>query len=530
MPSDKPAPARILLVEDEAIIARDLERRLQRLGYEVVGIADTGAGAIAKALETRPALVFMDIVLQGPIDGVDTAAALARQMDVPVVFLTAHTDAVAIQRAKQVAPYGYLTKPFEERELHTTIEMALYRHQIEAEARLLQHAVSGATTGIAVVDLRQRDRTITLVNNEFERITGYSADWAVGRPAGFLSGPGTDPATSQEVRRAVEEGREGRWTLVLHRKDGTPYWSDVSFSPVRNVAGHPTHLLCFHTDVTERKQNEEALFRAAKMESVGHLASGIAHDFNNLLTVINGRAEVVLARVGQDAPMSADVEEIHNAGERAAALTRQLLAFSRQQILAPQVMNLNTAITRMESLLRRLIGEDIALVVALADGLGNVKAELGQLEQVITNLAVNARDAMPEGGQLAIETQHIVVDEVYARQHGVAVPPGPYVVLAISDSGVGMDKETRARIFEPFFTTKEPGKGTGLGLATTFGIVKQCTGLSGCTARSAWEPASRFVCHRSWKRRAPPSRRRRWGPPPAPKPCSSWKMTPAFLS
>ena len=230
-------------------------------------------------------------------------------------------------------------------------------------------------------------------------------------------------------------------------------------------------------DITEKKRLEAQFLQAQKMESVGQLASGIAHDFNNLLTVINGMSELVLTQVSHDNPVHADVQEILHAGERAATLTRQLLAFSRQQILAPRVLNLNTVVAGMESLLRRVLGEDIDLMVVPTPGVGRVKADPGQLEQVITNLAVNARDAMPQGGQLTIETRNVTLGGDEARRHGVAVPPGSYVQLVVSDSGVGMDEATRARIFEPFFTTKGSGQGTGLGLSTVYGIVKQSDGF-----------------------------------------------------
>ncbi len=230
-------------------------------------------------------------------------------------------------------------------------------------------------------------------------------------------------------------------------------------------------------DITERKRLENQFRQAQKMESVGRLASGIAHDFNNLLTVINGTSELLLAQTSADNPVHADLQEIFRSGERAASLTHQLLAFSRQQILEVRVVSLNTVVAGMEDLLRRLLGEDINLVVMLTPDANQVKVDPGQLEQVIANLAVNARDAMPQGGQLTIETQPVTIDETYARQHSVAVPPGSYVRLTVSDSGVGMDEATRARIFEPFFTTKAPGKGTGLGLSTAYGIVKQSGGF-----------------------------------------------------
>jgi CheY-like chemotaxis protein len=212
------------------------------------------------------------------------------------------------------------------------------------------------------------------------------------------------------------------------------------------------------------------------MEAVGRLAGGIAHDFNNLLTVITSYSDILLEDLASQDPRRGDVEEIGKAAASAARLTRQLLAFSRQQVLEPRVLDLNASLASADKLLRRLLGEDIELVTAPAPSLGTVKADPGQLEQVIVNLAVNARDAMPEGGKLTLETANADMDDAYVREHPAA-KPGSYVVLAVSDTGVGMDEETQRRIFEPFFTTKEAGKGTGLGLATVYGIVKQSGGF-----------------------------------------------------
>ena len=236
------------------------------------------------------------------------------------------------------------------------------------------------------------------------------------------------------------------------------------------------------SEFLERKQveealraSEEALRQSQKIEAVGRLAGGIAHDFNNLLTVINGYSQLLLSRLGSDDPDRVEIEEINTAGARAAALTRQLLAFSRKQVLQPKVLELNAVVTNMERMLHPMIGEDIELHTVLHPQLGRVLADPGQIEQVIMNLAINARDAMPHGGRLTIETANVELNETYARRL-LTITPGPHVLMAVSDTGCGMDKGTQAHIFEPFFTTKEQGKGTGLGLSTVYGIVKQSGG------------------------------------------------------
>jgi len=225
----------------------------------------------------------------------------------------------------------------------------------------------------------------------------------------------------------------------------------------------------------EKRWLEEQLRQAQKMESIGKLAGGIAHDFNNLLTAIIGYSELVLNQTRNDDPLRQHIEEIKKAGERAASLTRQLLAYSRKQVLQPRVLDLNAVIAELDKMLRRLIGADIELVTRLAPELGRVKIDPSQIGQIVINLAVNARDAMPQGGKLTIETTNAQLDEAYARKN-VAVTPGQYVMLSVSDTGCGMDAQTQSRMFEPFFTTKEIGKGTGLGLSMVYGIVKQSGG------------------------------------------------------
>jgi signal transduction histidine kinase/ActR/RegA family two-component response regulator len=266
------------------------------------------------------------------------------------------------------------------------------------------------------------------------------------------------------------------------RKDGKKLYGEVSVSLIRSSTGEPVGFRGIARDITERKRAEkemaalqEQLTQSQKMEAVGRLAGGIAHDFNNLLTVIKGYTQLSLLDLKENNPLWENIQEIQKATERATNLTRQLLAFSRRQILDPKVLDLNSLLRDTEKMLRRMIGEDIELVTRLSEGLGRVKIDPGQIEQVILNLAVNARDAMPSGGKLTIETANAQSDEGYALTH-LGLTPGHYVRLSVSDTGVGMSREIQEKAFDPFFTTKEKGKGTGLGLSTVHGIVTQSGG------------------------------------------------------
>jgi two-component system cell cycle sensor histidine kinase/response regulator CckA len=312
------------------------------------------------------------------------------------------------------------------------------------------------------------------VNKAGERITGYTREESLRMNLAQTVAPEYLAKARQMVARKLAGEEITAYDLEIIAKNGRRVAIEVN-TRIMHQDGAAVGVQGIARDVTERKQLEAQLRQAQKMEAVGQLAGGVAHDFNNLLTAITGYSDLTLRKLKAEDPLRHNIEEIKKAGERAAALTRQLLAFSRKQVLQPKVLDLNAVVSEMEKMLHRLIGEDIDLKASLRPDLGRIKADPGQVEQVLMNLVVNARDAMPRGGRLTIETENVYLDEEYARQH-VAIKTGPYVMLAVSDTGTGIDEETRARIFEPFFTTKEAGKGTGLGLSTVYGIVKQSGG------------------------------------------------------
>ena len=308
-----------------------------------------------------------------------------------------------------------------------------------------------------------------------ERLYGYTAEEIIGRPIAVLFTPDHYP----EYLKIMEKVRKGErlpaYDTVRRRKDGTAITASVDICPIEVRDGEIVGASKIAHDITRMKQLEEQFRQAQKMQAVGRLAGGVAHDFNNLLTIISGYSEMLLNAVPPDDPKRGKLTEIKKAGERAAALTRQLLAFSRKQVLEPKVLDLNAVVANCEKMLQRLVGEDVDLVAVLDPALGRVKTDPGQIEQVLMNLVVNARDAMPQGGKLTIETANAVLDQTYCRSHA-GVKPGRYIMLAVSDTGCGMDEQTKAHIFEPFFTTKEEGRGTGLGLAMVYGFIKQSEG------------------------------------------------------
>lgn len=359
------------------------------------------------------------------------------------------------------------------RAIAQTLGEAIQRRHAEEAMQLRGVALASAANGIVITD---HNGLILYVNYAFQQLTGYSANDVLGQTPAVLKSGQHDDLFYRHMWQHMREGKVWRGELVNRRKDGTLYQEEMTITPVRNAAGKVTNYIAIKQDISERRHLQQQLQQAQKMESIGRLAGGIAHDFNNLLQAITGFSSILLADLGEGDPRRDDVQEIDRAAQRAVALTRQLLAFSRKQKMELTPLDVNQVVLNTEKMLRRLIGENIVLESKLQDALPPVLADGGQLEQVIVNLAVNARDAMPEGGRLTLSTRRVHLAAQAVPDMGNA-PPGDYIELSVTDTGHGMTPEVRERLFEPFFSTKGAGKGTGLGLAVVYGIVRQHSGF-----------------------------------------------------
>ena len=364
------------------------------------------------------------------------------------------------------------------------------RKQDEDALRVRGAALNAAATGMVIMD---RSGRISWINPAFSELTGFAAEELIGRkPRELLSRASGAHAFYEQLERTIASGDDWHGEVTNARKNGDAFVEDLTITPVHDVRGEVTHFVAINRDLTETRAIQTRLLQSQKLETVGRLAGGVAHDFNNLLTVISGIVDLSLADVNHSTALGADLLEVQRAVSRASALTRQLLAFSRQQVMQPTLVNVNVMVRDLAKMLRRLIDESIGLRLNLSEIPGIVHADLGQLEQVVVNLSVNARDAMPAGGTLTIETHVLNATSEIECWHGV-LAPGRYVAIHVRDTGLGMTEATLGRLFEPFFTTKLPGFGTGLGLATVHGIVTQSGG--GLQVRSVVGRGSEFTVY-----------------------------------
>jgi PAS domain S-box-containing protein len=382
------------------------------------------------------------------------------QVEDGVIVLSAIRDISDRKRIEQE-----LRRANEELHLRTTEQIGEYRTKLAAIIDSSEDAIIG----------KNLDGTITSWNKGAERIYGYTPAEAIGKNISILA-PSDRPDEIPEILRKIARGESTEhYESMRVAKDGRHLNVSITVSPLRDSAGEIVGASAIARDITGQRRAEDQLRQSQKMEAIGRLAGGVAHDFNNVLGIINACTEFLRDRIDPEAEPALYVENIRRAIERGSALTRQLLAFSRRQVVQPVLLDLNDRLKDISKLLRPLMGDDVQISISPRSRSAVVEADPGQIDQIIVNLAVNARDAMPRGGKFILETDNVEIDQTFAEQHQ-PLNPGKYVMLAVSDDGSGMDKATLSRIFEPFFTTKEAGKGTGLGLATVYGIVQQSGG------------------------------------------------------
>ena len=489
------SPIRILYLEDDANDAAIIQSTLEAGGITGVTTRVQSRADFVAALERGGLdLILSDFTLPA-FDGL-AALKMARAQcpEVPFILVSGTLgEERAIDSLKSGAT-DYILKEHLARlvpAVHRAMEevaVRAERRRLEQEMDLQTTALKSAANSIMITDIKG---IILWVNPAFTRLTGYSEQEAIGQNPRILKSDQQDQAVHKNLWKTILAGDSWHGELINRRKDGSVYFGEQTITPVRSAGGKITHFVGITNDVSEKKKLEAQLIEAQKMEVVGHLAGGVAHDFNNILAVITGYSCLMLEELGPEDPLRTHVAEIEHAAERAVGLTRQLLVFSRKQTVQPVILDLNDAVKDMNKMLRRLIDENIELAIVPGKQTGRIKADPGYVGQVLMNLVVNARDAMPNGGKLTIATSNITLDENYACLHTGVIPglpaeasakAGEYVMLSVSDTGTGMTDEVKAHLFEAFFTTKPKGKGTGLGLATCQTIVKQSGGhISVCS-------------------------------------------------
>ncbi len=515
---------RVLMAEDVEQDALLVVRELTRGGFDVTFERVDTPEAMAAALAKQP----WDIVISDysmPRFNAPMALEIVKQrkLDLPFIIVSGTIGEDVAVEAIRAGANDFMVKsklarfvPAVERELrgaearrklrHTEHDLHASEERIRMSERRFEDLFESAPDAIVITD---RQGTILLVNAQTKSMFGWTREELVGRPVELLV-----PQSARKGHVALREGyledvvprsmSGNRASLCGVRKDGSEFPVEISLSPLESD-GHLVVAAAVR-DVTEREQLQAQLFQAQKMESVGRLAGGVAHDFNNLLSVIIGWTEIAISELPVGHATRPSLEEVLRAGDRAAEITHQLLAFARRQVVRPTLFNANDLVVEMDKMLRRLVGEHIEFVTRTDPDLGTVEMDCGQLEQALMNLVVNACDAMPEGGTLTIATANVALDAAYPRT-APDVPPGEYVMLSVSDSGTGMSEEVKAHLFEPFLTTKPLGKGTGLGLATCYGIVKEAGGHIAAYSEMGLGTTMKLYLPRRHEAAAPAARR-----------------------
>lgn len=446
---------------DHAQSLRDAETLIRRKDYALILLEDTTCGCGVRQV----------------VEQLHRAGNSA-----PIVVLTEAADEQAVANVISAGASDCIDRlQLDGVNLVRTIRGMLAVHRLQRERRsseeslrTLSRAVEQSADSVVITN---REGIIEYVNPAFEALTGFGPEEMRGKTPRVLKSGEQGPEVYREMWKTILSGNVYRGILVNKKKNGELYYVEESISPVRDGDGRIMHIISNGRDLTDRLRLEAQLLQAQKMDAIGRLAGGVAHDFNNLLTIITSYAELALDDVPQASALEAKVQEILLAARRAAKLTRQLLAFSRKQPQVLRTIDVNHVISDIARTLPHLVGEDIQCRFVPGEGLGPVRVDPVQIEQILMNLAANARDAMPQGGNLCIETSRTVLDEEYIHRKPAIIPKGDYVVITVSDDGAGIPAEDLPHIFEPFYTTKAPGKGTGLGLATVYGIVKQNKGF-----------------------------------------------------
>ena len=480
-----PAVLHVLLVgnqeEDFFLIREILERHRNVLPAELDHAASPEE---AKALLQQGQY---DLILFEHETGDDVATKLltdAHQSGraIPFIVLTEQADEQAVAAIVEAGASDCVEKsPLNGADLLRTIRWTVNLHATQQKRRIAEDSLRKLSCAVEqsadTIVITNSDGIIEYVNPAFEALTGYSSKEAVGQTPAILTSGQQAPALYRELWETISVENVRHNIRVNRKKNGELYYVDESISAIRDDTGRITHFVSNGRDLTKRLHLEAQLLQAQKMDAVGRLAGGVAHDFNNLLTIITSYSELAMDSVLPESSTVGRLQEILSAARRAAELTRQLLAFSRNQPQALRVAELNPVVGGIVKTLHRLIGEDIELTFVPGAGMGRIRLDPVQIEQILMNLAVNARDSMPQGGQCTIETSNVILDEEYVCQKKAVIPKGRYTALTISDTGSGISADHLPHIFDPFYTTKPSGKGTGLGLATVYGIVKQNHGF-----------------------------------------------------